>query len=88
MHVHGLCDWHQTAMQTKALEKDNWPASISRRTLSTRMKKLSTTLAQLAQTPSTSQVYQLAKLFWEKKGRAYATGSKGMWEASQEWGYS
>ncbi|KAF8598259.1 hypothetical protein BDV93DRAFT_512682 [Ceratobasidium sp. AG-I] len=88
VQVHGLCDWHQTSTRSKALENETWPASISRQTLGIRLKKLVPLLTQVAQTPSGLQVYQLAKQFWEKTGRLCAVGSRGMWEAAEEWGYA
>ena len=88
VQVHGLCDWHRTTTRSKTLNNDTWPASISRRTLGIRLKKLVPHLSQVAQRPSSSQAYQLAKQLWERTGRSYAIGTKGMWEASKEWGYA
>ncbi|KAF8594090.1 hypothetical protein BDV93DRAFT_516050 [Ceratobasidium sp. AG-I] len=52
------------------------------------MRKLLPPLIAIAISPSGSQAFQLAKAFWEKKGHAHATGSIGMWDAAQEWGYA
>lgn len=88
MHISGFCDWHHTTMHIRELDSSAWPASISCRTLTTRMKKLIPALEKLVQAPFNSLAFQQAKDFWEKKGRAYATGSKGMWEAARDWGYA